>query len=514
MNLYKMFCIRYLKNFLLLSLLFITILFTWYNYLKSGLFIDEAGSYWAATGTLSSTTYKSLSVHGQSPFYYILLNCWCHIFGFNEWGMRSLSIILGLLSLFVIFNICIKFYSLSNNLQIKNQAYNLSWLVIFLLVTMKNFVFIGFFARPYSLVIFFFVASFFYFQEWILTEKPIKLLLATLFLTLTFYSHYLFLTLVGILILWLILSKSKPRSWLLYLLLAMLLLIISILPGAYQLHYLAKRIPQLTIILKTTNLSTLILILLDPIVVATFLFLIVNYLSNLFFNNYKINLNEINLIIKDRILFISFIFFIFPPTIIYLVSLFLNTSLLLPRYYLFSIVGLAIFITTLLSLVKSPFKRFTFLVFLIVVQSTVLITTFNSEIYWNNDINFVKKINEKIDCNIFALVGFIESKKLSTLNFYYTYNFVASPLDFYGLKGFKLIPAELSRSEKKAWINQNLKNYIHNKRCQILVSWKDLLKVNDEKSTVKIIYSFLSKYGYKSKILKDDNLLIYGFFQK
>jgi len=206
----------YLSNHSYLALaaiLFLGLLLRGYNLTTRALWLDEAD----AANLLKNNFFnlwQPIFISGNNPGYIYLLKVWSQFFGDTEAALRSLSLVLGLASIFLIY----KFGRLLFNRTIGLMAG-------FLLAINYFSIFYSIQARQYSLVVFLSLSSYYFFSE--LLIKGIKwprIFLFILTTSLGLYTHPWFFLLVGSQILF-ILIKYRARKtifWSFFLLIVIL----------------------------------------------------------------------------------------------------------------------------------------------------------------------------------------------------------------------------------------------------------------------------------------------------
>lgn len=116
------------------------------------------------------------------PLYYVFLKYWSNVFGYNEFALRSMSLLFGLLSIVLVFFITQRFF----------KDKKISYLASALLATSGLHIYYSQEARMYSMATFFVLWAIYYFQ--LILKKDARVgewSLFALVLTLVFLTDYL-----------------------------------------------------------------------------------------------------------------------------------------------------------------------------------------------------------------------------------------------------------------------------------------------------------------------------------
>ncbi|MCB0333969.1 MAG: hypothetical protein KDD55_10755, partial [Bdellovibrionales bacterium] len=82
------------------------LLYSLVNYSLWGSFwLDETISYWITNNSFHDVTQRAISHQGQSPLYFWILWAWRQAIGHNEFALRLPSLLFGLASLAVLWNL-------------------------------------------------------------------------------------------------------------------------------------------------------------------------------------------------------------------------------------------------------------------------------------------------------------------------------------------------------------------------------------------------------------------------
>lgn len=203
------------------------------SFLTESLWLDECVSAWVASGTLQDAITRSWNFQGQSPLYYVILWSWQQFFGNSEFALRSLSILTLLLTGIGLWSFARKFLAPD------------SALFAVLLLFSFDSVLITISARPYGLALGISVFSFLQLSRWIESGKLFDGIKYLLLVTLLFYAHYLFLFAFPVHLLMVLTAKENRARFgqcaTLFLIGALLAI-----PGFMQLSHLAARRSELS----------------------------------------------------------------------------------------------------------------------------------------------------------------------------------------------------------------------------------------------------------------------------
>jgi hypothetical protein len=191
-----------------------------YNFWGPPIWVDEYGTWWVvAADTWSEVIERTLKIHGQSPFYYMLVRGVTEIAGYGPFQLRLVSIIFGIAALASIYPLAVKIF----------ENRRVALLSLLIVAVSEPFIWYSQIARPYALALFFGLVSFWSFVA--LQEVETKILRSVYVLStaLTVYAHYLFGLIVIVQAIYLIVQVGYRRLfsklWLTtFLAMAMLLL--------------------------------------------------------------------------------------------------------------------------------------------------------------------------------------------------------------------------------------------------------------------------------------------------
>ena len=279
---------------------------------------------------------------GHPPLYFILLKLWSYAFGYSEVALRSFSIICGLLSFLVLFNLTRKH---------SKKTYT-PWIVL-LMVMFNPFLFYFFAeARMYALAFLFATLSFRYWLDY-QDDNKIKtkaFILFSLFSASLLYTHYYGLFYLSTLAFIELLKFGIKRSLFNY-----LIPVILFLPWCflirYQLHFHQVHWTDGIITFRESvfgyfdSLSQLFISPMGPsLIYEKAILILIIIISSI-----------ILLILKEQIV----VLILYLSISIYGIQIFLfdqivgHHSILVPRYYLFSIIFIYWFFYKFIDSLKS-----------------------------------------------------------------------------------------------------------------------------------------------------------------
>ncbi len=343
-------------------------------FLVQSLWRDEAFTYLLSKKNLLDIIVLTAKDYNP-PFYYFFMHFWMKIFGHSEIVLRLPSLI------FFLGTIYLAHHFIIDILKIKGKK---SWIYLLFFLFNPLLVYYAFEARMYSMLTFFATASFYFFYQ-----KNKKYYLITTILGL--YTHYFMILVVFTQIVYLLIHKIKGLRLVAYSLFAFLpWVIFFFLTKKNTSSFWISPMPFKEII----HIPTLILLGYEK----GFWFFTSqseNYLLFLIiFNWVLLMIIALGLIKTDwkaktekKVIIFFMLWGLFPPLIVFIMSFY--RSLFLPRYLIFSSVGLIFLLIYCLEKVKILPKIIFF--FLILIFSLVYQ---DLQVKYRQKINFSKTINE------------------------------------------------------------------------------------------------------------------------
>lgn len=173
-----------------------------YNFWIPPIWVDEYGTWWVvAADSWLGVIDRTLRIHGQSPFYYLVVKTAAAIGGYGAFQLRLPSVIFGILTLTVIYPLAVKIFD--------DQRVALLYLIIF--TVSEPFIWYSQIARPYALALFFSLISFWSFACLQKSETIAVRAVFVLSTALTVYAHYLFGLIVIVQAIYLIVQAGYRR---------------------------------------------------------------------------------------------------------------------------------------------------------------------------------------------------------------------------------------------------------------------------------------------------------------
>lgn len=376
-----MICLIAMKKKIKISLIWIILiiatLLRLINLGAESIWIDEATSLYHAQESFMGNI-KWVASDTNLPLYNIFLWQWIRLFGISEIAIRSLSVIFGIMSVFMI-------YLLGKRLFSKKIGI-LS--AIFLSISSAH-LYYSQEARSYSLFIFLSLLSTYFFYNY-LTEKKGRLFYVITTI-LMIYTHIFSVFVILIQNLFLIYKQRKRLKQLIEWFILQLIIILSFLPwlpillfqvsGIQDNFWITK--PDIIFVFKTfLEFSGNIISLIISIVLIYFL---------------VIRLTQLDIREKENLVFLLLLIFL-PISLIYIYSR-IFTPMYVNRYFLFALPAFFILISFMSSLVKHK-KLAKFIVIILIISmlfSSVYVLFIKSKPDWRKVNDFFKENLEDND---------------------------------------------------------------------------------------------------------------------
>lgn len=325
-------------------------------FLTQSLWRDEAFTYILAKRNIIDIIILTLQDFNP-PLYYLLIHFWVKLFGHSEVSLRLPSLLFYLGTIYFAHHIILEI------LNIKGKK---SWIYLLFFVFNPLLIYYAFEARMYSLLAFLTTASFYYFYS----RKTKPYLLAT---TLGLYTHYFMILVVITQTVSLLIREIKETKNFKSLKLIILSLFIF-LPWVFSLLIVKKSVSSFWI----QHIPFKEVIFIPGLILSgyekNFWFLTSparNYLG--FFINFNFLIIAIIVIgliktnwqnkLQKKIVIFFLLWGLFPPILIFLTSFY--KPLFLPRYLIFSSVGLIFLLIYCLERIKPLPKKALFVLVLV-----------------------------------------------------------------------------------------------------------------------------------------------------
>lgn len=221
---------------ILLLILFLGLLLRVFDLSGESLWLDEGYSIRVAHLEIPQTI-KQIIIDVHPPLHFIMLHYWIDVFGDSEPSVRFLSVIFGMLALFMLY----KIGALLSGKKTALLGTFLGSLSVFLIASSQE-------ARMYSLVIFLALCSMYFFIKLFCRKNTKDTIGYVLCTALLFYTHHsaFFIILVQNIFIFTLLKPSKKqyainiREWILYQIAIFILFLPWIAPTIIQLLRAAK----------------------------------------------------------------------------------------------------------------------------------------------------------------------------------------------------------------------------------------------------------------------------------
>lgn len=376
---------------------------------------DEAFSYLLAQKNIIDILITTARDYNP-PFYYIILHSWMKIFGSSEISIRSLSILFFGLTLYVIF------LFLTNIFKIKSNFFLITYLILFIINPLLNYY--AFEGRMYSLFAFLSILSFY---SLIRKNKKIYLLSTIMGL----YTHYF---MIFVLLIQYLIFKSKIQIKAFFCFIPWLLILLTFNQNFISDSFWIEKISAVDFInfigMIYTGYENNFNFFKNITLLSIFLIFII--LFNLIFSIKvkKILKNKNNKKILSMLIFSSIII---PLAIL---SFSFIKPIFLPRYLIFSTLGLILLI---IFIIENHPKYFKLLILLIIFLITLRY----------NQLQIKERRKENIKKTIYEIEKLMTDKDVL---------YVINELDFFTVKYY------LREKNKKVYIwnkdYEKLPNYI------------------------------------------------------
>ncbi|MCX7928130.1 MAG: glycosyltransferase family 39 protein [Patescibacteria group bacterium] len=195
------------ESVILVFVIFVGLLLRLIN-IDQSLWLDEAiGALAARDYTYSGILDEFIKFDNHPPFYYIALKFWINLFGQSEIAIRSLSLVFGILTIYLTYQIARLFD------EVKKSVFGFSFpfLVAFLMSISQFAVYFSQEARMYQMAAFFAACVFYFFLLALKNDKKIYWFLFSLSSIVLLYTDYLPIFFLPVPFLILLFYKSKYK---------------------------------------------------------------------------------------------------------------------------------------------------------------------------------------------------------------------------------------------------------------------------------------------------------------
>ncbi|MFP8878035.1 MAG: glycosyltransferase family 39 protein [Myxococcota bacterium] len=200
-----------------------------YGLIDHGLWIDEYGTWWAVAGQSWSDCWsRVLEIHGQSPFYYLIVRLSVDLLGSGPASLRIPSLIFGVGLLALAYPLAMRIFRDRRIALLAAAAFAVN----------ERLIYYSQEARPYSLALFLAVCSFYFYATLLDRNTRSARVGYVLTTALAYYAHYFFGIIVLVQAVHLLTTRPKRwRSWFA----TAAALGLSLAPGLWQLRAIFAR---------------------------------------------------------------------------------------------------------------------------------------------------------------------------------------------------------------------------------------------------------------------------------
>jgi mannosyltransferase len=431
----------------------LAIITAWIPQLPTALFVDEAATHWMIRDGWYEALHRSLLIPGQSSLYAVLLSFWSRLFGTSEVALRIPSVIAGAL-------VCVLLHIFSY--LRRSPGIKLASALIILAPT---FAFASTLARPYGLGLFFSVAAIVIAQFGM--ERSIRMLIyiSGVVASLSIYCHITFLAVVPALLLVIFQSShgiaAKKEA-------GRLLLTVALCAAPVLLHHFN---------LKESSIKEVAVIHEIPSAIAVFWYL--NSVPIALVCGWLIAI-KLCVSRKERMLNPGYGRDLSFGLVLYLSSKFLalvaaiaiNPTLMLARYCALSTIGETIVAASLVTAIAQPLLRRVLTIIFAVSAILPWLFVTPPDTAWLPVVTETKRYVNSEGCDVFAEVGFAESRHVSLLTREPERSFIRAPLEYYHLLPATLLPIYAQSAEEREYLSHNAFSEIEKNSCHILLTWR------------------------------------------
>ena len=321
------------KLFFVLILIFFILFFI--PSMTRSLWIDETITYWVIKDGLRDLFYRVIHFQGQSPFYYLIVWCFIQVLGHTEWVLRLPSLISLIVACIFLYKLGLLFFNREGGLILA-----LGFISLWALVGQLSGG--GCSARPYELAVMLSILSVFCFVLWIKTGQTRHQLTYILASAATCYAHILFAPILFVHFCYFLINiKNGSKVSFSKLFLTFGLVVVCLLPNAYQLMLLIKKKGLLSI----PTIPSMINLIYAWFPLGVFIPLIAAFLITRIIEK-KMYWRKTAFISKPFLFFL--IWFFFPALFWFVTSIISGNSLFLYRYFCWSSSAVALVIASII----------------------------------------------------------------------------------------------------------------------------------------------------------------------
>ena len=427
-------------KYCLIMIILLSVFFRVFNISNTSLWTDELATYWASTApTIHETIDRVAETQGQSPLYYLLERVCLENLPEGEFSVRFLSLFASIISVYLMFILGKQIF--------KDEHRALFASLVFAIHDTS--VYYAQEARPYSLGIMFALLSMIFFLRLFSSRSAFNLLLYTVFSILTFYSHYVFASILIVQNLYYlyvaIFAESDCRPSIIKWYSSQLVVALSIPLLLFQLSGMFSNREHWDWLLQLSlpDALGLFLSMFDPKVTLLFIgcFVVFFFIEKADFKSpFKGQMPQIVFLLT---------WLIVPFLFVFLVSKLLHISLFDKRYLVLSMIPFYFLLSFFAHVFKSDVLRVAFpgayLVIYLGIVSIPNYMTYGHFSYrithnWRGAINFVNK-NYRPGDVILLRSGFVNENWIPSTENKIVQDYVKCPFKSYYWKKKKGVPA-------------------------------------------------------------------------
>lgn len=442
-----------LSDYVSILFVLIAIVIAWIPRLPTALFVDEAATYWMIKDGWLHSLYRSLQIPGQSSFYAILLSGWSSVWGTGELTLRMPSILAGA-------GVCVSLGVFSRLRRSPSLTFASG-----LVVLSPTFTFASTSARPYGLGLFLGVTSLVIAQ--FASERDSRALMHTsgAIAALSLYCHITFLAVMPALLVVALQSSRGIRAKKIAYRMALTatLCAVPVLLHHYMLDQ--SRISEVAVLDEMPTAITLIWYISSVPIVLVCLWLL----------SVKLCVSRAERMLRPgyaKDLVLGLVLCLSSKFLALLAAMTIDPTLLLPRYCALASVGEAIVAASLLSSIKRPIWRRSLSLACAVCLVLPWFRMSPPDTAWLSIARDTKEYIQAEKCDVFALVGFAESRHVGLLMREPERSFIRSPLDYYQLLPATLLPAQVESAEELEYMRSKVFPEVDRGECHVLLTWE------------------------------------------
>jgi len=441
------------------ALLALPIAGAWLIPLWGSLWLDETGTFWAIKDGFAEMVDRSLRFQGQSPLYYLLAWMARSILGDSEVALRVPSLIASIVAVVLLFR-------LSDTLLGRAAA----WPTTIVFTVMESVRLVGTDARPYSLALALSVAATLRLVRWLDSGRDRDAVGYVLLAAAVVYAHYFFaLILLGHVVYILYRTKrssSVGRKALLIAASGMVILLVPLIP---QLISLIDRRGTLSIGTDLGIRGIARALLPVEMIAAIVAFGAARYTGK----------RSRPIRSPDRSTFVLIATWAFlTPMSMYVVSLFTDVVVFLPRYLVAATPGSALLSGWLLSHLERRGAFRSAVIATIVVAALVVSNPLASSNWitrhseqWRDAIAYVNQVVDDPGTPVLIRAGFIESQQIDWLTDPEKMSWLMAPIAAYPVEGRPIpMPGAIDSEARVGYVRSVLENEVASERQFVFVT--------------------------------------------